>query len=107
MTVSAESEAEEDPAQAGELRRSGPRVGRPSALWILIAGVAGLASAFILTVEKIELLARGEVRRARLFYLRDLRGKAARIKSQAGDDTMSDQSADVGTEAPASAAAGE
>jgi uncharacterized membrane protein len=56
MTVSAESEAEEDPAQAGELRRSGPRVGRPSALWILIAGVAGLASAFILTVEKIELL---------------------------------------------------
>jgi len=60
MTVSTESEAEDYPAQAGELlragRRAGPRVGRPSALWIVIAGVAGLASAFILTVEKIELL---------------------------------------------------
>ena len=56
MTVSTESEAEEDLAQAGEIRRAGPRVGRPSALWIIIAGIAGLASAFTLTVEKIELL---------------------------------------------------
>ncbi|HEY5844574.1 MAG TPA: vitamin K epoxide reductase family protein [Mycobacterium sp.] len=56
MTVSTESETGEDPAQAGEIRRAGPRVGRPSALWIIIAGLAGLASAFTLTVEKIELL---------------------------------------------------
>lgn len=56
MTVSTESETGEDPAQAGEIRRAGPRVGRPSALWIVIAGLAGLASAFTLTVEKIELL---------------------------------------------------
>jgi uncharacterized membrane protein len=34
----------------------GPRVGRASALWIIIAGALGLASAFTLTVEKIELL---------------------------------------------------
>jgi large subunit ribosomal protein L19 len=33
-------------------------------------------------IEKIELVSRGEVRRARLFYLRPLRGKASRIKSQ-------------------------
>jgi len=34
----------------------GPRVGRPSALWIVIAGALGLAASFTLTVEKIELL---------------------------------------------------
>ena len=31
-------------------------------------------------VEKIEVLTRGDVRRAKLYYLRNLRGKAARIK---------------------------
>ncbi|GAT10114.1 hypothetical protein AU184_21420 [Mycolicibacterium novocastrense] len=35
---------------------AGPSVGRPSAVWILIAGVLGLAAALALTVEKIELL---------------------------------------------------
>ncbi len=32
------------------------------------------------SIDKIELLRRGKVRRARLFYLRGLQGKAARIK---------------------------
>jgi large subunit ribosomal protein L19 len=32
------------------------------------------------SIEKIEVLRRGRVRRAKLFYLRDLKGKAARIK---------------------------
>ena len=32
------------------------------------------------SIEKIEVLRRGKVRRAKLFYLRNLRGKAARIK---------------------------
>lgn len=31
-------------------------------------------------LEKIELVSRGDVRRAKLYYLRDLRGKAAKIK---------------------------
>jgi large subunit ribosomal protein L19 len=31
-------------------------------------------------IDKIELVRRGKVRRAKLFYLRQLRGKAARIK---------------------------
>jgi large subunit ribosomal protein L19 len=35
-------------------------------------------------IEKIDIVARGSVRRARLFYLRDLAGKAARIKAKAG-----------------------
>ncbi len=32
--------------------------------------------------EKIEVVTRGDVRRAKLYYLRDLRGKAARIKEK-------------------------
>ena len=33
-------------------------------------------------IEKIELVTRGDVRRAKLYYLRDLRGKAAKIKER-------------------------
>ena len=33
-------------------------------------------------VEKIELVSRGDVRRAKLYYLRDLRGKAAKIREK-------------------------
>ena len=33
-------------------------------------------------VAKIEVLTRGDVRRAKLYYLRDLRGKAAKIKEK-------------------------
>jgi large subunit ribosomal protein L19 len=36
-------------------------------------------------IEKIELLSKGEVKRAKLYYLRDLRGKAAKIKERRGD----------------------
>ncbi|MFD1184966.1 50S ribosomal protein L19 [Pontibacter rugosus] len=34
------------------------------------------------SIEKIELVRRGKVRRARLYYLRGLQGKAARIKER-------------------------
>jgi len=34
------------------------------------------------SIDKIEVLTRGRVRRAKLYYLRDLRGKAARIKER-------------------------
>src|SRR5881227_2182979 len=33
-------------------------------------------------IEKIELVTRGDVRRAKLYYLRELRGKAAKIKEK-------------------------
>jgi len=33
-------------------------------------------------IEKIELMTRGRVRRSRLYYLRDRRGKAARIRER-------------------------
>ncbi len=34
------------------------------------------------SIEKIEPVTRGKVRRAKLYYLRDLRGRAARIKER-------------------------
>ena len=36
-------------------------------------------------VEKVEIKGRGHVRRARLYYLRELRGKAARLRSKLRD----------------------
>lgn len=33
-------------------------------------------------IEKIEVVRRGDVRRAKLYYMRELRGKAARIKER-------------------------
>ena len=33
-------------------------------------------------IEKIEVVSRGDVRRAKLYYLRDLRGKAAKIRER-------------------------
>ena len=37
------------------------------------------------TVEKVEIKSRGHVRRSRLYYLRDLRGKKARLRSKLRD----------------------
>jgi large subunit ribosomal protein L19 len=38
-------------------------------------------------ISKIELVTRGDVRRAKLYYLRDLRGKAAKIKEKRDNTT--------------------
>jgi large subunit ribosomal protein L19 len=38
-------------------------------------------------ISKIEVKSRGKVRRSRLFYLRELRGKAARIKDRVENTT--------------------
>ncbi len=37
-------------------------------------------------IDRIEVMGRGEVRRARLYYLRDLVGKAARLTQQEGGE---------------------
>lgn len=45
----------------------------------------GVERTFVLhtpRLEKIEILSRGVVRRSRLFYLRNLRGKAARLRDE-------------------------
>jgi large subunit ribosomal protein L19 len=39
------------------------------------------------SIAKLELIQRGRVRRAKLYYLRDLRGKKARIRERRIDDT--------------------
>ena len=57
-------------------------------------------------IEKIELVKKGDVRRAKLYYLRDLRGKAAKIREKRdgiegyGDGILSTPVAEVVTEAP-------
>jgi len=43
-------------------------------------GVERIFPLYSESIESIEVLRRGRVRRAKLFYLRDLKGKAARIK---------------------------
>ena len=66
-------------------------------------------------IEKYELIRSGDVRRAKLYYLRDLRGKATKIKERRGadgevivDETPSAPVAKVAdTEAPVSQSAPE
>jgi large subunit ribosomal protein L19 len=53
-------------------------------------------------IEKVEIVQRGRVRRARLNYLRKLQGKAARIKGERGQ--VGAEAAAQPAEAPASAA---
>ena len=43
-------------------------------------GVERIFPLYSESIESIEVLRKGRVRRAKLFYLRDLKGKAARIK---------------------------
>src|SRR5579862_6478233 len=50
-------------------------------------------------IDKVEVIARGQVHQARLYYLRDLSGKAARIKEREGSNEKTDEAAE--TEAPA------
>jgi large subunit ribosomal protein L19 len=53
-------------------------------------------------IDKIEVMSRGRVHQSRLYYLRDLSGKAARIKEREG--TGEDQRAEVVDAPPAAAA---
>src|SRR6266403_37303 len=50
------------------------------------------------SISSIEVVGKGKVRRARLYYLRDLKGKAARIK-RAGREEVVAAAATAGTEA--------
>ena len=54
MTVTASSGVQ--PSEPAADAPKGVPVGRASAVWILVAGVVGLAAALTLTVEKIEIL---------------------------------------------------
>ena len=50
-------------------------------------GVERVFPLFSPNVSKIDVVRRGQVRRAKLFYLRDLRGRAARVKERKGETT--------------------
>ena len=66
------------------IRRHGGGIGETYTVRKVSFGV-GVERTFPLhtpVVEKIELVTRGDVRRAKLYYLRDLRGKAAKIKEK-------------------------
>jgi large subunit ribosomal protein L19 len=54
-------------------------------------------------IDKVEVVARGRVHQSRLYYLRDLSGKAARIKEREGDQSE----AEAPATAEATGAAGE
>ncbi len=56
-------------------------------------------------IEKIEVVARGRVHQAKLYYLRDLSGKAARIKER--DGTQQDETPEVAAADGAETAAAE
>jgi large subunit ribosomal protein L19 len=59
-------------------------------------------------IDKVEVIARGRVNQSRLYYLRDLSGKAARIKERegTGEELASAAAAAEAAEAASAAAAG-
>ena len=60
-------------------------------------------------IDKVEVIARGRVHQSRLYYLRDLSGKAARIKEREGNESSeaaAPEAAAEGTEAAAPSAEG-
>lgn len=56
-------------------------------------------------VEGVEVVRRGRVRRAKLYYLRGLRGKSARIAEKKDNRKKADKAADKGKPTKAAAAA--
>ena len=57
-------------------------------------------------IDKIEVIQRGRVHQARLYYLRDLSGKAARIKEREGSNEVETQAASAPADAAAEGAEG-
>jgi large subunit ribosomal protein L19 len=47
-------------------------------------GVERIFPLFSANIDKIEVMGRGKVRRARIFYLRDAKGKKAKVKERRG-----------------------
>ncbi len=66
------------------IRRHGGGIGETFTVRKVSFGV-GVERTFPLhapTIDSLEVVTRGDVRRAKLYYLRDLRGKAAKIKEK-------------------------
>lgn len=56
-------------------------------------------------IDKVEVIARGRVHQSRLYYLRDLSGKAARIKEREYSGPSDEETAEAGEGGEAAAAA--
>ena len=61
------------------------------------------ASGRVVGITAIEVVRRGDVRRAKLYYLRGLRGKKARIAERGREDTRRERAAVPATGTPARA----
>ena len=64
-------------------------------------GVERVFPIFSPSIESVEVVRRGKVRRAKLYYLRGLRGKSARISEK--QDFRAEAEAEAAPEAPAKA----
>lgn len=76
--------------QGTVIRRSGGGIGKTFSVRKRASGGVGVERIFPAhspRVEKLEVVSSGRVRRSRLFYLRDLQGKAARLKEIRESDT--------------------
>jgi len=91
-------------------RKHGREMGATITLRKVIAGVGveKIIPLHLPTIEKIEVLKRGKVRRAKLYYLRKAKGKKARLKRQeflsvaaAEENPPQEKSAAAPEEAPA------
>lgn len=67
-------------------------------------GVERVFPLFSPAIDSIELVRRGSVRRAKLYYLRDRSGKSARIAERARDDRDDDTTAQASSDAPVATA---
>ena len=95
------------------IRRQGSGVRETFTIRKLSYGV-GVERTFPLhtpVIEKYEIVRRGDVRRAKLYYLRDLRGKASKIKERRGannefiqEEVVAAKPAAVKVEAPVESA---
>jgi len=87
------TEGEKDRVQIFQgtvIRKSGNGIGKTFAVRKRASGGIGVERIFPFhspRIEQLEVTSRGRVRRARLYFLRDLQGKAARLKEIRDVDT--------------------
>jgi large subunit ribosomal protein L19 len=82
------------------IRRSGGGLGRTFAVRKVSGGV-GVERIFPASspnIDKLEVVSSGRVRRARLYYLRELQGKKARLREIRSDDKTSESIAPARSE---------
>lgn len=84
------------------IRQSGGGVGRTFAVRKVSAGV-GVERIFPASspnIDKLEIVSSGRVRRGRLFYLRELQGKKARLREIRGEETTASRASNAPSKNP-------